>query len=223
MDDEFWHNRWAENRIGFHQHDFNDWLKTWWAAQSVADTVLVPLCGKSRDMVWLAEQGHEVHGFELSPLAVEQFFSEHGWQAESRQSGPFRYHHHGRIHLYQGDFFEARRLGRRYALVYDRAALIALPPVMRVEYAKQLASMVEVGGQVLLVTMEYQPDSQQQPPFSVCELEVRQLFEWHFAIEVLGRQADEANPKLQRGELSYCDEVCYRLVRRARNTLPPLM
>ena len=62
MEAAFWHQKWKENRIGFHQADFNRWLQSWWSAQQGSDPVLVPLCGKSRDMLWLREQGHPVDG-----------------------------------------------------------------------------------------------------------------------------------------------------------------
>ncbi len=32
--------------------------------------VLVPLCGKTPDLLWLAEQGNEIVGVELSEIAV---------------------------------------------------------------------------------------------------------------------------------------------------------
>lgn len=76
MEAAFWHQRWEENRIGFHQADFNRWLQSWWSAQKQDEPVLVPLCGKSRDMLWLNGLGHPIDGFELSALAIEQFFSE---------------------------------------------------------------------------------------------------------------------------------------------------
>lgn len=223
MEAAFWHQRWEENRIGFHQSDFNGWLKTWWADRPMDEPVLVPLCGKSRDMVWLCEQGHPVHGFELSPLAVEQFFGEQGWTPERTEVGPYQRLGHGDLHIYQGDFFAAWQLDQRYRLVYDRASLIALPAPLRLRYAQQLASMVLEGGEILLVTVEYQPDPQHEPPFSVSELEVRRLFEPHFSVSVLGRQSEVTHPRVVSGQLSYFDEVCYRLVRRAHKTLPPLM
>lgn len=36
--------------------------------------VLVPLCGKSLDMIWLADQGHSVVGVELIRKGIELFF-----------------------------------------------------------------------------------------------------------------------------------------------------
>ncbi|WP_421207140.1 thiopurine S-methyltransferase [Aeromonas enteropelogenes] len=214
MEAAFWHQRWEENRIGFHQADFNRWLQSWWSAQQPDEPVLVPLCGKSRDMLWLKGRGHPVDGFELSELAIGQFFSENGLAETVSEVGPYQCHQHDTLRIYQGDFFAAPELGRRYRLVYDRAALIALPTAMRRQYAALMSRLVEAGGQILLVTLEYQPEQQVQPPFSVGELEVRSLFEREFRVEVLGRAAELDHPRVLSGQLSYFDEVAYRLIRR---------
>lgn len=214
MEATFWHQRWEENRIGFHQTDFNRWLQSWWSAQQPDEPVLVPLCGKSRDMLWLNAQGHPIEGFELSSLAIGLFFSENHLDQTVSAVGPYQCHQHQTLCIYEGDFFAAPELGRRYRLVYDRAALIALPTAMRRQYAALMSRLVEVGGQILLVTLEYQPEQQGQPPFSVGEMEVRTLFERDFRVEVLGRVAEVEHPKVMAGQLSYFDEVAYRLVRR---------
>ena len=67
-------------RLGFHQAEVTPLLQAHWDAVGAPEgcTVFVPLAGKSIDMVWLASRGHRVLGVELSPLAVEQFFAEHG-------------------------------------------------------------------------------------------------------------------------------------------------
>ena len=131
MEAAFWHQKWKENRIGFHQADFNRWLQSWWSAQQQGEPVLVPLCGKSRDLLWLSGQGHPVDGFELSELAITQFFDENNLSAETSEVGPYRCHRHDDLRIYQGDFFAVPELGCRYRLAYDRAALIALPTAMR--------------------------------------------------------------------------------------------
>ena len=214
MEAAFWHQKWKENRIGFHQADFNRWLQSWWSAQQQGEPVLVPLCGKSRDLLWLSGQGHPVDGFELPELAITQFFDENNLSAETSEVGPYRCHRHDDLRIYQGDFFAVPELGCRYRLAYDRAALIALPTAMRRQYATLMSRLIEAGGQVLLVTLEYQPGQQVQPPFSVGEMEVRTLFERDFSVEVLGRAAELDHPRVRSGQLSYFDEVAYRLIRR---------
>ena len=78
MQPEFWHDRWQRNQIGFHQEQVNPCLERLWPQLELprGARVLVPLCGKSLDLSWLAASGFEVLGVELSQTAVEQFFSE---------------------------------------------------------------------------------------------------------------------------------------------------
>ena len=78
MDLDFWHQRWQANLIGFHQNEINTHLLSYWPRLKLAtgSRILVPLCGKSLDMLWLLEQGHPVVGIEISQIAVESFFEE---------------------------------------------------------------------------------------------------------------------------------------------------
>ena len=134
MQPDFWHKRWQSNQIGFHLPEVNPYLQRFWPQLGVEEgaRVLVPLCGKSLDLLWLAHQGHEVLGIELSEKAVEEFFDEHHFDPNVSEQGPFKVYRAGSIELWCGDFFEltAGDVADCTAL-YDRAALIALPPPMR--------------------------------------------------------------------------------------------
>ena len=68
-------------------------------------------------------------------------------------------------------------------MVYDRAALIALPPAMRQRYAQLLCERLPAHVKVLLITLEF--EGEQGPPFSVYQAEVEQL---NFMITVGGPQ-----------------------------------
>jgi thiopurine S-methyltransferase len=131
MEEEFWLERWDRGQIGFHQREVNPDLRRSWPDLGLApgDPVFVPLCGKSRDMGWLRSQGHPVLGVELSPRAVSDFFSESGLEPEWRRHRKLRVAEAGGVRIHQGDFFDltAEDLAGVGA-VYDRAALIALPP-----------------------------------------------------------------------------------------------
>jgi thiopurine S-methyltransferase len=89
MDPDFWHERWKTNQIGFHQGEINHCLVRYWPSLGLktGGRVLVPLCGKSRDMFWLLEQGFAVTGIEISPIAVEAFFAEPLYAVENRSPG----------------------------------------------------------------------------------------------------------------------------------------
>ena len=71
---EPWLDRWREGRIGWHESGGNAGLRQFWRA--TGRHVLVPLCGKSPDLLWLAQQGNTVSGIELSDIAAENFFEE---------------------------------------------------------------------------------------------------------------------------------------------------
>jgi thiopurine S-methyltransferase len=128
--------------------------------------VLVPLCGKSLDMLWLAGQGHPVVGVELDRGAVEAFFKEAGLVPRIDETGPLPSYSAGGVTVFAGDFFQFDPPGR-YGLVYDRAALIALPPEMRPRYLAHLAALLAPEAKGLLITLEYSQPCMQGPPFSV--------------------------------------------------------
>jgi thiopurine S-methyltransferase len=179
MQPEFWLERWQQNQIGFHQGRVNPYLQQFWPQLGMKPftRVFVPLCGKSSDMLWLRAQGHEVIGVELSELAIRAFFEENGVALEVRSEDGFLVFEGDGIRLYCGDFF---RLQPRHVegvnAVFDRAALIALPPEMRPAYVAHLHALLVPGTEMLLVSFEYPQTQMQGPPFSVEEGEVRALY-----------------------------------------------
>ena len=186
MDAAFWHQRWADQQVGFHQDTPTPLLLRHWPSLGVpvGSTVLVPLAGKSLDMVWFAAQGYRVLGVELSQLAVEQFFAEHGLQAEVETTRYGTHYRAGGIELICGDAFslDAALLADCTA-VFDRAALIALPAQMRKHYADALYSRLPTGCRGLLITLEYPQVERDGPPFSVTEGEVGALFDTDWTVE----------------------------------------
>ena len=191
MQPDFWHQRWADHQIGFHQDAPTPLLVKSWPALGVEPgaRVFVPLAGKSLDMVWLASQGHRVLGVELSRLAIEQFFVQHHLSPNTRTSRYGTHYLAGGIELIEGDAFclDAELL-HDCAAVFDRAALIALPPALRARYASDPYARLPTGCRGLLVTLEYPQPEKAGPPFSVPEDEVRTLYERHWEIELLDRR-----------------------------------
>lgn len=197
MEPDFWHDRWKHGKIGFHRPDTNPALPRHWPRLKLGGSgrVLVPLAGKSRDMHWLASQGHAVVGVELSPVAAEAFFEEAGWTPSRRRQGAFEvYASHG-IEIMCGDFFSlAAGDLEDITGVYDRAALIALPGAMRQKYVERIAELLPEKVRGLLVTIDYGKDRTEGPPFSVPEEEVRALLVPAFHVELFERGAPEDAP-----------------------------
>lgn len=168
MDKQFWHERWQQNKIGFHRDTVHPALEKHWRVVTggALEPVLVPLCGKSLDMLWLARQGHQVVGVELDRGAAEAFFEEAGLAPKIDETGPLPSFSAGGVTIFVGDFLEFDPPGQ-FGLVYDRAALIALPPEMRPRYLAHLASLLAPDARGLLITLEYPQASMAGPPFAV--------------------------------------------------------
>jgi len=217
MDPDFWHRRWQDNLTGFHQSAVNPCLETWWPRLQVAqdERVFVPLCGKSLDMLWLRERC-EVLGVELSPVAVEAFFTENGLQPEHSEQGAFRVCATQRLRLLCGDFFDLQpdQLQQVHA-VYDRASLIALPAAMRPRFAALLTQLLPAGTRMLLVTLDYVQAQMNGPPFAVSAQEVRTLFGADWTIEQLHETDILAHePRFRERGLSRMSEACYLLIKQ---------
>lgn len=179
MEPDFWHERWREGRIGFHQPTVTPQLARHWDALGLPaeSTVFVPLCGKSLDMAWLAGRGHRVLGVELSALAVRDFFDSQGLVPALRETAYGVHHEAGPFEIIVGDAFALdRALLAGCAAVFDRAALIALPPDMRRRYVETTWSALPDGCRALLVTLEYPQEEKAGPPFAVGADEVQALF-----------------------------------------------
>ena len=218
MDAEFWQQRWRDGQIGFHQQRVTPLLEQHWDAVGVpaGGRVFVPLAGKTRDMLWLAARGHRVLGVELAQLAVEQFFSEHGLVATTHASKYGTHYRAGEIELICGDAFalDAEALADCTG-VFDRAALIALPPPLRQQYASRPYACLPSGCRGLLITLEYPAQEKSGPPFTVPEGEVRALYGADWTIDVLDRSdilADQPN-FIAEGVTSL-ETVAYRLQHR---------
>ena len=215
MRPEFWHQRWQGKQIGFHQNTPTPLLLKHWSALDAAfdGLVFVPLCGKSLDMHWLEDQGQRVLGAELSQLAVEQFFDDAGLIPEIRKTRYGTLYTVGDIHIVCGDVFllARARIMRGCDAVFDRAALIALPPETRRRYVSEVYSRLPSGCRGLLITLEYPQDERAGPPFSVPEDEVRALFARDWQVELLERRPIPPNHPGYVDGVSQLDTTIYAL------------
>jgi thiopurine S-methyltransferase len=211
MEPEFWRDRWDSGRIGFHLAKPNPRLVEHWkdvAAPSIR-RVLVPLCGKSLDLAYLADQGLEVVGVELVEAAAQAFFAERGVVPDVTTVGPFTRYASGPIAILVGDFFEAtaERLGGVFDAAFDRAALIALPPEMRARYVATLRSLLRPHAPILLVLLDHGTPS--GPPFAIREEEARALHA-DARVECLGR-VDAGAEEAARFGTNRVEEITLRV------------
>ena len=204
MEADFWHERWHKGETGFHQVHAHVALERFWESLGLAPgaRVFVPLAGKSRDLVWLAARGYEVLGVELSEIAVREFATENGSQAN--------------VDLRCGDLFDLTpsAVGRIDA-VFDRASIVALPPAMRQRYTAKLRELTATGCRMLLVTMEYDQTQMRGPPHAVMPEEVHALYGADHDIVELGVNTELADaPRFAARGVHGLTERYYRLMRR---------
>lgn len=210
MNKEYWLERWERNDTGFHQTGINPYLREFWHTLQLNrdSTVFVPLCGKSRDMLWLRQQGHTIRGAELSATAAQAFFSENDLTPQNHAHGRFMHWEANGLAIMCGDFFDLSAEDmHNVGAVYDRAALVALPPDLRQRYADHLRHILPAGVQVLLITLDYPQHEMTGPPFAVSLHEVTALFQAHAKITLLSQHNVLAqNPRFQERGLNRLEE-----------------
>lgn len=179
------------------------------------DHVLVPLCGKSLDMVWLRDQHFRVTGIEISPIAVAGFFAENNIEHEISEHPWGKAYKSEGITVLCADFFDISPADLPPVDgVYDRASLIALPETMRPNYTSRLAGLIPDTTRSLLITLDYPQDEMNGPPFSVSEREVNQLFSDQFIIEAIYSEDCLVNePRFREKGLSRLDERVFLLTK----------
>jgi len=215
VENSFWLERWEQGETAFHLDRPNPVLLKIWPALDIAPgaSVLVPLCGKSHDLIWLVEKGYRVTGIELSEKAVVEFFSEHKLHPVKTMLNDSVLWETENLRLLQGDFFAMTpAMTGPIDVVYDRAALIALPETMRSVYVRTLNRLAGMNRVSLLITLEYDQHIMNGPPFSVCEQEVQKLFGKDFKVTQLSnQQLIDRMPRFREKGLSSLHEPVYHL------------
>lgn len=215
----YWKGRWERDEIGWHQKEPEEDLVQYFS--DIAPTrVLVPLCGKSLDLAWLASRGHEVIGVELSEIACAAFFSEQQLVPQITSTAGFKVYSYGRYTLYCGSFFELTpQLLGTVGAVYDRAALIALPLELRIQYTAHMGELIgnssgALDFHFLQILLERSPHDEEGPPFSVSHSELQEHYSRSFDIKLIHKQAVDLDPN---GKTSF--QSVYFLNKRLRPSI----
>ena len=222
MELDFWHDKWEKNEIGFHLDAPHPWLVNSATDLGITEkqTVFVPLCGKTHDIDFLLQQGCHVVANELSELAVQSLFDRlqltpeiSEWLAPDssgagENSPTGKRYQAGSLTVYVGDFFKLTAQdiqsvnGDDVHWVYDRAALVALPLVMRQQYSQALSALCPKAKQILM-TLDYDQTQMAGPPFSVSVDEVNDHYSATYEIDIKHQQdIIEKEPRFKQRGLS---------------------
>lgn len=189
MESDFWHQRWINGEIAFHEDEANSLLTNNIESLGLVkgNTFFLPLCGKTRDIAWLLSLGYKVVGAELSKIAIDALFEDLAMSPTITEQGELTQYDAQGITIFVGDLFSltAKMVGTVNA-VYDRAALVALPKAMRNQYSAHVIDITHSAAQ-LLITFEYDQQLMDGPPFSINEAEVKHHYAQHYQTIMLER------------------------------------
>lgn len=209
MEREFWLERWEMNQIGFHKDQFNQNLLNHYSDLSLKedDHILVPLCGKSLDMIWLAKQGLKVTGIELSEIAIKEFFTENKLDYTIEEIPPFKKYTSHNITIFEGDIFEltTNLLGPIHA-VYDRASTVALPDNLRSKFMDKLKEL-NPKLNILMVLFNYDQELVSGPPFSVSDDFIYSHFDKSNLSVLKNEKLHTLNPKFEQSGAEVFEKI----------------
>ena len=205
---DFWLSRWESGHTGWHEADGNASLRKFWPHLASGSRVLVPLCGKSPDLLWLAGQGCDVTGVELSEIAARAFFDEAGLRFEVEEINGFSWFRctQENITIVSGNYFEFS--APRFDALYDRASLVALPPKLRPVYIEHTKTLLNQDAAQLLVTLEYDQSRAEGPPFSVEADEVKSYWSRLHCVDAR-EDIDNSPPKFREAGITTLVEATW--------------
>lgn len=210
-----WELRWKEGRIGFHLPNVNPYLRSY--SEKFLDksprNIFVPLCGKTLDMIWFAKRIKRVVGIELVSHAIEEFYKENNLSYSIFVSGKLKLFKNNSIDIFHGDFFKlTKEETGLFQAIYDRASLVALGPRERQKYVEHLMPFLASHGNLLLITLEYNQNQMNGPPFSVPKKEIDTLFGRYGKLELLEAR-DILDERLRNKGLEKITEHVHLLVK----------
>ncbi|KAK4308155.1 hypothetical protein Pmani_020123 [Petrolisthes manimaculis] len=211
-----WSERWNTGNTGWHVAGVNHCLMEYGEALLPSGSrrrVFIPLCGKTVDLKWFYDGGHEVVGVEAVEKCVLEFFAENSlkYVTETLTWAKVFRTECNRLKIYCCDLMdvELEALGK-FDAVWDRGSLVAIYEEDRKKYAALMKSLLTPDFKYLLSTLVYTPtESFNGPPRNVPTELVEELYGDVCKVEVLGSQEDEGRAK--KWNLKFFTEYIYLL------------
>lgn len=187
MDINFWNERWEKNEIAFHMKEINPMIVNHFNELNLSKgkRIFVPLCGKTLDIKWLLLNEYHIVGIELNKKAIDSLFIDLNIIPTISKYKNFLSYSANNINIFVGDFFElTKELIGYIDAIYDRAALVALPEDMRLNYVSHLLDITNAAPQ-LLISYDYDQNIMEGPPFSVPYHEIQLHYLEYYEITLL--------------------------------------
>lgn len=183
---DYWKKRWDDNLIGFHRPLPHDVLVEHYELIANCKQILIPLAGKTPDIVYLLERGHDIVAVEFCQKAVLDFFNENNIEFHMELEGQFEVYRAKNLKFFCGDLFQmSLHEFVDVSALYDRGAMIALDREQRKKYAILICQNLPSLKLVLSSQIDYGPLPETIPPYSVNVAEINDLYGKSFHIKTL--------------------------------------
>lgn len=180
-----WEDRWNKSQTQFHVNRTHPMLEKHYTDLTGGNSslrIFLPLCGKTLDLKWLADKGHDVVGCEGVDLACREFFEEHEIPYTSEPlneiNGVVYKATDGRkLTIYRCDYFHLTSdLIGTFDCVWDRGSFAAIGTDKRQEYVNVTIPLLQKNTKYLLDCFLVDNSIFGGPPFNCTESEVTKYF-----------------------------------------------
>ncbi|CAM3601352.1 hypothetical protein [Parendozoicomonas haliclonae] len=211
-----WEEAWEYGFFAWHRPSWNPSLLRFFPLlnHDAGTKVLVPLCGKSRDMEWLLRQGYQVVGLEISGAAIEDFFRERGLEYSKTIRSGVTVWLGDNIEIWEADLFALPDAMTDATAFYDCGAFIALPPAQHGAYVENLMRLAPQLQSGLVMGLEYDQSLVAGPPWSINPEYVREKWGSWFESAELERDWDSSESARMNDKGERYAHLTIRLDRR---------
>ncbi|XP_012558685.2 thiopurine S-methyltransferase [Hydra vulgaris] len=214
-----WEKNWVNNKTLWHLNFVNPFLQKYFHMLSIeaGKRIIVPLCGKTMDLIWLYQQGLVVVGVEFASIPCTRFFEDNFLSYTIENHGSYNvYKHDERLIIYQGDLFEfdVQNLGGYFDFWWDRGGLVAMVVKEQQKYVDHLRSLMHQSKfSALMESYEYDSSLRAgAPPQSINKKQLQDLFTDSVKLEELDRVSEDDLPENYTAKLGCSSTLVFYLI-----------
>lgn len=165
---EFWSQVWDEGSIRFHQQNYNLEMIKYFKDIDLKDkTVLIPLAGKTKDILFFLEKGAHVTAIEFCEPAVVSFFEENNLAYKKHGHSFFA----DNLTFHAMDFFNFTT-ETPFDVLYDRASQVVFNTKDRPSYYQHIAKLINPQTILLLFSIDHDGSFEYGPPHKIPKAEI---------------------------------------------------
>ena len=179
---KLWSGAWGRGQTPWVNKDSEKFLvRSWRQLRRLGlqpkQRVLVPLCGASPSIRFFLLRKFDVTGVEYVPGAItalikHDFPTKKLKKSKIKSGISYSIRH---LEIIQQDFFKFSARNH-FHFIYDRAALVAIRPKLRIKYAKILTNSLTPGGLIFLVTYTRVGGRVRGAPYQISRKQLLKLF-----------------------------------------------